>query len=234
MRKFFLLSALVVLLAGVVLYLLLSGFLGQSSQNAQLTVTPDTESVDALKATDFSTKLLVQARAAAAPAPELVASFAARRELMARLVRERPEEALAAALTPHEVESLPVELRGLVEKVVYGSGFYGVLATCNHSPLKEHTTDCKIEHHVIIDDREIPVSIYGSRLDRLTEEHASLYGIEIDGILALHEDDAVVFPAERMTDDPARAGQLAVIYFGETTFFEDQNALDEFLKRIGR
>ncbi len=178
--------------------------------------------------------LLVAARAVASapPSAELLAAFASRREIMARLVRDDPEAALAAALTPHEYASLPPELQALVERPLAGVGFYGVLAICTHDPLTGHSTACRIERHVFLDEREIPAAIYGARRDRLTEEEASLYGVELDGVLALHADDAVVFPAERMSDDHARSGHLALIHRGLTLFFADRASLDAHLARL--
>ena len=177
--------------------------------------------------------LLAAARSApSAPSPDVLAAFTDRRATMARLVREDPEAALAAALTPHEVASLPPDFQKLVERPLAGVGFYGVLAICSHGDDSDHAAACRVERHVFIEDREIPVAIYGSRRDRLTEEDASLYGVELDGVLALHADDAVVFPAERLSDDPAHAGHFAVIHRGRTTFFADRSALDAHLARL--
>ncbi len=164
--------------------------------------------------------------------PAFLEALEERREAMARMVREDPAAALAAALTPHEFASLPPELQELVERPLAAVGFYGVLAICSHDPVTGHSAACRIERHVFIDGRDIPVSIYGARIGRLTEEDASLYGVEIGGVLALHADDAVVFPAERMSDDPAHAGHFAVIYRGHTSFFADRTAVDTHLSGL--
>lgn len=166
--------------------------------------------------------------------PELLAAFTARRESMMRLIREDPETALAFALTPHEYASLPPELQALTERPIVGVGFYGVLAVCNHDSASGHSSACHIKHHIFVNDREIPVTIYGSRRDRLTEEDASLYGVELDGVLALHSDDAVVFPGERMSDDPTHIGQFALLYRGQTYFFPDGDSLQKYLSQIAK
>ena len=202
-----------------------------ASADSPANVPPASTSPVPLDPADLSALLSAARTAPAAPSHELIAAFTARRAHLARLVREEPEAALAAALTPHEYASLPPELQALAERPLAGVGFYGVLAICTHDPLTGHSAACRIERHVFLEGREIPVTIYGSRRDRITEEEASLYGVELDGVLALHADDAVVLPAERMSDDPARAGQLALIHRGHVSFFADRASLDAHLAR---
>jgi hypothetical protein len=63
---------------------------------------------------------------------------------------------------------------------------------------------------VILDGQVLVASIYGARLRRLTEENASIYGVALDGVIALHKDDGVVQPAasgggyEFIADAPPR------------------------------
>jgi hypothetical protein len=155
---------------------------------------------------------------------------AARREAMADLIASRPESALLATPAPAARAALPPEISGQLEQVVAGQGFYGVKAICNHDEFAGHGPGCRIEQEALINGKIYKASIYGSRMNRLTEENASLYGVALDGRIALHEDDYVVLPAEEATSDPARAGQLALIHNGEMTFFSDQAALETHFK----
>jgi hypothetical protein len=137
------------------------------------------------------------------------ALLAERQKLWPDLARSDPEAALLFAPSPAARAVLPPDMAAQLEQIVSGEGFYGVKAICNHDPAAEHGAGCRIEHEVFIDGRSYQASIYGSRNQRLTEESASIYGVALDGLLALHEDDVVILPAD--------AGQLALIYCGKTT-----------------
>ena len=104
-----------------------------------------------------------------------------------------------------------------------GAGFYGVPAICSHGPEAEHGAQCRID--VTLGGVRHRASIDGSRRERVTEETASLYGVALDGKLALHEDDFVVLPGAAASSDPGRASRIALIHRGQTTDFPDQAAL---------
>lgn len=158
-------------------------------------------------------------------ATEGLALAKARRQTMAELIANHPENAILLAVPLAQRDGLPAGVTDSLESIVAGEGFYGVLAICDHDPEKGHTGTCRIEHDVTLDGTQYKASIYGSRRERLTEENASLYGVALDGKLALHEDDFVVLPGTAVSSDPARADQLALIYKGQTTFFASEAAL---------
>lgn len=164
------------------------------------------------------------------PEPEVetydVAWAEARRSRMHALVRENPEAALAEALTPRRFAALPAEIQALVERPVADEGFYGVLAVCGHGPNEDHIEGaCEIRHEVVLnfgtfDAEGFQASIYGTRHQRMTEESASIYGVVVDGHMALHEDDVVV------VDDGEGfpGGRYAVYYRGEEWTTDDLDA----------
>ncbi|MCC5789198.1 MAG: hypothetical protein JJT75_06160 [Opitutales bacterium] len=139
-----------------------------------------------------------------------------RRELMAHLIVEDPEEAILSAISPRRRAQLPAEVRSNLEELVTDEGFYGVLATCNHAPGEEHLSTCEISQEVVLefgtfDARAFKANIYGQRERRLTEENTSLNGVAVDGNLALYEYDAIIFDdGEEFAPD-----RFAVYYRGQ-------------------
>lgn len=141
------------------------------------------------------------------------ALLAARQVLWPDLARSNPEAALMLAPSPTAREVLPPDMAAQLEQIVSGEGFYGVKAICNHESTADHGAGCRIEHEVFIDGRSYQASIYGSRKQRLTEESASIYGVALGGLIALHEDDVVILPAA--------ADQVALIYRGKNTLVSE-------------
>ena len=162
--------------------------------------------------------------------PEGLKLVAARSEHLSRLLAENPEAAILFTPSPAVRRTLPPEIETQLERIIAAKGFYGVKAICNHGPEVPHSEQtCRIEHEVGIGSTLYQASIYGSREDRLTEEKASLYGVALDGRIALHQDDYVVLPGEDI--DPTRTGQLAVIHNGETTWFPDPATLESHFRQ---
>jgi len=139
-----------------------------------------------------------------------------RREAIAGLIASDPESAILLTPPPPQRAIPPPKLRDGLEQIVSGEGFYGVKAICNHGPEAEHGPGCRIEHEVFIDQKSYQAKIYGTRTARLTEESASIYGVALDGVLALHQDDIVVLPADAVVAG-APSDQLALIYRGKPT-----------------
>lgn len=136
-----------------------------------------------------------------------------RQKLWPDLARSNPEAALMLTPSPVARAVLPPDMAAQLEQIVSGEGFYGVKAICNHEPTADHGAGCRIEHEVFIDGRSYQALIYGSRNQRLTEESASIYGVALGGLLALHEDDVVILPT---TDE-----RLALIHRGKTTLVSE-------------
>lgn len=148
------------------------------------------------------------------------ALLVARKALWPGLARSNPEAALLLAPSPIARGVLPPDMAGQLEQIISGEGFYGVKAVCNHEPGSEHGVCCRIEHEVFINGRSYQAAIYGTRIERRTEESASIYGVALDGLLALHEDDVVVLPANEL-EASAVADQVAVIHRGKTTILPE-------------
>ena len=151
----------------------------------------------------------------------------ARRAAWPELAHRDPEAALWLSPSSAQRALLPAEWSSRLERVVAAEGFYGVRATCNHgAELGDgHSADCRIDHDVILGDEVFAASIYGARGRRLTEENASLYGVALDGLIALHEDDVVVQPA-------VSGAGFDVFYRGRTMSVADATALSLQLKTL--
>ncbi len=162
---------------------------------------------------------------------------AARRESMLRLIQSNPERALAAMVSPATRAALPTKVVAQLEEVVMGEGFFGVLSICHlHDALEgesgsvEHRSHVKRE--VGIDDRFLTAHTYGSRTDQLTTENASIFGVALDGHLALHENAAV--PVARSFLSPASIeevgpGEFAAIHDGDIAVFQSATQRQEWI-----
>lgn len=157
---------------------------------------------------------------------------AARRQVMAGLIATNPRAAVMTSPSLAQRADLPAEISDQLEQIVSGEGFYGVKAICEHDPGVGHAAGCRIEHDAVLEGVVYKAFIYGDRKGRLTEENASLYGVVLDGLIALHEDDWVVMPASEVEANPAHAGQLAVIYKGRTTYAANEEALPAHIKTL--
>lgn len=148
----------------------------------------------------------------------------ARRPQMAAWIVDDPRRALSEAVTPRQFAALPEEIRSLVERPVVEEGFFGVLAICGHGPDEDHIEGaCQIEHHVMLnfgtfDAEGFTASIYGAREKKMTVESDSIFGVALDGHMALHEDEIVI------VDDGEGwpEGRFAVYYRGNVRFADTQ------------
>lgn len=170
------------------------------------------------------------------PVPaDLLPLLLLRADTLRQWITTAPESALQAALTPHEYAKLPPAARPFFERPLAGTGSFNVLALCNHSESPTaHGPICQTLHQVDLDGQSYIASVYGSRVFRLSENTASLYGIALGDTLALHADDAVVFPASRLSSDPSRASHFAVIHHGQPTFFPDLATANQHAATLNR
>ncbi len=119
-----------------------------------------------------------------------------RRSLMKWLITENPELALSLAVSEEVLKKLPREVAELLEKEVSGKGFYGVLAIDEHDHEHGHDHDHNKEEHfsgrirreVVLNDITYRAHVYGSHLGMGTRESFSIYGVAMDGELALREE----------------------------------------------
>ena len=127
-------------------------------------------------------------RLTAAGDPSILAEglrLAERRAMaMADLIARDPDRAVALAMPAAERDQLPAAVRERIERHIAGTGFYGVLAVCEHGE-GEHGTGCLIRREARIGDaswRAFPVTT----LRRTTTvESATIEGVALDGDIAL-------------------------------------------------
>jgi hypothetical protein len=158
-----------------------------------------------------------------------------RRQRMARLIREDPEAALAEALTPRQYAALPEAVQALVERPIATEDFYGVYAVCDHARGEPHSTACDIRREVVLgmgtfDSESLGAHIYGEREKKATVEKDFLYGVVLDGEIALHEDEAVL-----VDDGPdVREGRYAVYHGDDIHYFEDIDEAEALRTRLNQ
>jgi uncharacterized delta-60 repeat protein len=167
------------------------------------------------------------AAARAALLPEGLALARARRPLLAELIRQDPEAALAAALPRALRKLLPVEILADLEQPVSARAELALIQTCFHPPGAAHEPADDLHRATVIDDREYRVHVYGSRLRDGSLPATSLWGISLDRHLAVSDSRHRLLEAG---EHPAAlpAGSLAVEANGEVTVLASADRLPDF------
>ncbi len=154
-----------------------------------------------------SNKLAENARISTTALARGVEAAQARRADMKALIQNDPARAIDYRLTRRQRSELPTKVRDSLEQEVLGTGFFGVLAICAHG---DETAENGFRREVMLGETYYIAHIYGKGLDRLTEKNATIYGVAVDGHIALHEDTSLFFPAESLAEnDPC--GELGAV-----------------------
>ncbi|HYC69752.1 MAG TPA: Calx-beta domain-containing protein [Opitutaceae bacterium] len=125
---------------------------------------------------------------------------AARRAVLARLIREDPRAALATAVPMVTRQALPPEIVALLEERVSGRG---TLATVAVTPLPHQRPERAVFRSIVIGDREYDAHVFGRRAPLATVEKTSVHGIAIDGDFAVAESPLrVLEPGEKAMGRP--------------------------------
>ena len=148
----------------------------------------------------------------AALLPEGIAAATARRTVLTTLIRENPEQALAAAVPVMVRKNLPVEVAALLEERVSGKGSLSVLSGL---PVPGSKTVVPKTRHALIGRSEYVAFPYGRRAKLNNLPEASILGIALDGSLAVSDSPLrVLEPGE--TADGKEVSEVCLIS-GETT-----------------
>jgi PKD repeat protein len=132
---------------------------------------------------------------------ELVAEHRAR---MREWIETDPARALAERVPYAVRRTLPAELAAQLETVVSAKGFYGVIAQL---PPPGHEGEFRpIVREFVTNGRRYEAFVYGSRLRQKTTEQATLWGVALDGKLAVHEEPARRLEREELADRLAAGG----------------------------
>jgi len=119
-----------------------------------------------------------------------------RRQALMALIRKDPEAALKAALPIRLRKDLPPSVSALLEERVQGRGDYQVLASLPPPPeMVAEDPDAaspspltpSITRSVSMGDRHWEAFVYGRRLEEGTKQGIPLFGITLDGLMALHQ-----------------------------------------------
>ncbi len=123
-----------------------------------------------------------------------------RRIVLAALIRTDPRAALAAAIPMTIRQNLPVEIVELLEERVSARGELALLAV---TPEQGQRVDVPIFRTALIGHKEYRAYVYGQRESQNTLPATSLWGIALDGSLAVSESRLrVLEPGERPADRP--------------------------------
>lgn len=150
----------------------------------------------------------------------------ARMEQWPEWARRDPEAALLLSPAPASRARLPAEMQAMLEQPLAVVGFYGVRATCSHGDAG-HGPACRIDREIIVDGRLLEAAVYGERLERLTEEDASLYGMVVGNLVVLHADDVVLRPAGGDAES-----SVEIIYRGQIARVDDPATLPARLRSL--
>ncbi|HWB02830.1 MAG TPA: Calx-beta domain-containing protein [Verrucomicrobiales bacterium] len=124
----------------------------------------------------------------------------AHRSRMKELILADPRRALEEAMPMVLRQEVPDEITSLLEERVSARGFYGVLGRTNGEG-----KGGGIERiFVTSGGKRYQASVYGRRVRQRTTENTLIFGVALDGVLALHEDPLrPLEPGERLrTEEP--------------------------------
>lgn len=134
-----------------------------------------------------------------------------RRQHMARLIRENPQQAIAESLTYAEWERLPEELRGLVEKPFSTVADYSYLPVClPPGSMPVPGAPGYVAELSLPDGQSLEAFVYGSRSGIGSKRRLPVQGIALDGLAALRPETLQLLPdadvaAARRTYDASQA-----------------------------
>ncbi len=136
----------------------------------------------------------------AAMLPEGVALAKARRMTLARLIREDPEQALAAAVPMTVRSGLPAEITGLLEERVSGTG---ELALLGATPMLGKSVDQPLFRRALIGRQEYQAFTYGRLAKAATLAKVFIHGIAVDEVLAVSDSPKNLIGDEVLAADGA-------------------------------
>lgn len=191
------------------------GVEGESPSDSDLTAAPDAKTFREWLARDEP----ANAKDREDWLAQGVAVAKARRPRMREWIQEDPGRAVREGVTPRMFAALPREIQELVERPVAGEGFFGVMAVCNHGAGEEHVGSCEIRHEVVFgfgtkEAEAYKAGVYGERLEKMTVEEDSIYGVILDDRIALHEHEVVVVD----DGEGAPGGRFAVYFRGRVRY----------------
>lgn len=143
---------------------------------------------------------------------EGVATATARREMLVKMIRENPEQALAAAVPVMVRKELPAQVTDLLEERVSGKGS---ISTLSGTPVPGSGNVIAKTRHALIDRSEYEAFPYGRRATKEDLPVVSVLGIALDGQLAVSDSPIrVLEPGE--TADGKKVEEVCLIS-GDTT-----------------
>ena len=154
-----------------------------------------------------------------------------RRPLLAELIRQDPEAALAAALPRSLRDQLPAEIVAELEQLVSARAELAVIQTCLHPPGAAHDPADDLYRATVIDNREYRAHVYGSRLGDGSLPATSIIGVAVDRDLAVADSRVRVLDAAELASVNAGAG-VAVEANGEIVVLPSPDALAPFVAQL--
>jgi len=114
---------------------------------------------------------------------EGIALARTRRAPFQKLIAHHPEQALKQAVPMVVRQQLPPEIASLLEERISDRGFFGVLGTIG-APADAPPVSREVQ---LADGRTLTAHVFGERLNQLTTENATFWGVAIDRDVALSE-----------------------------------------------
>ncbi|MGC9450577.1 MAG: PKD domain-containing protein [Oceanipulchritudo sp.] len=159
---------------------------------------------------------------------ELLLRARARREAMREWIISDPREALARAVSYADRKGLPSTVLALLEKPVATDGQYLVSIACpvpgEHAA---HGEDCgsHIERSYLLDGATYEVHTFGRRLDGISKNRLSAWGIAVDHLMAMADRSIRVLSPGEAADRGLEGPGIPVEMAGAYQLLEDEAAV---------
>lgn len=154
---------------------------------------------------------------------------AARRAAMKELIVRDPQRALEAALPFELRENLPTEILSRIERVVSARGSFEVVATCDYDGQADGSP---LSYAAQVGDERFTVHTFGRRLDVTTKKAMSLWGVAVDGELALREEPVRVLGTAEKVARGFSGSTIVAELAGVLREFADEAALESVRARL--
>ena len=152
---------------------------------------------------------------------EGVVTATARRAVLAKMIRENPEQALAAAVPVMVRKELPAPITDLLEERVSGKGLIGTLSG---TPRPGSDKAIATTRKALVGRSEYEAFSYGRRAQLSYLPDVSILGIALDRSLAVSDSPVRVLEAGETADD--KAVEEVCLISGDTTPVEAGGALN--------
>lgn len=147
----------------------------------------------------------------------------ARKQAIKQLIIDDPRQAVEAALSPRQLETLPPEITAELETVVTdATAFYGQLAICHDHIDEHHNENCQIIDQLHTSDgKSYEAHLYGQRANISSKDNLPVFGVAVEDQIAISDRAIQTYAAHELPSHITPAADEIPLRIGQHWFFAD-------------